>query len=247
MLILVTSLSTASHAAPWVVVSPIEEPNLEASTPFFWDTSWSPSLRYQQVYNASDFMSIGSPMLITEMVFYPTGEGVHEADIPNIQISFSTTSAGADSLSPMFANNVGGDDTMVWSGRLYLRPQQPGDFYLHISLPNPFRYEPTAGNLLLDVRTIMPAAPIFSPRGYIQGVNILGDTVSSMIAVDVNSPIADYRTTTGLATTFFVTPIPEPSFSLLCLVSIVLGSLEARKRRQIAVRREKGVKKGVKL
>src|SRR5207249_8841041 len=93
--------------------------------------------------------------------------------LPDIQIDLSTTSAGDDGLSTTYANNVGADDTVVFTrGALTLSsaftgpPDGPKDFDIIITLTTPFLYNPALGNLLLDVRnfgggftTVLDAVP----------------------------------------------------------------------------------------
>src|SRR5262249_21659069 len=118
------------------------------------------SQRYQQVFAASAFASVSGPHLITQIAFRPDAQigGAFSSIIPNIQINLSTTSATPDGLSATFANNVGSDDTVVFSGSLSLSsaftgpPGGPKAFDIIINLQTPFLYNPSAGNLLLDVR-----------------------------------------------------------------------------------------------
>lgn len=119
------------------------------------------SQRYQQVYTASEFDSLaGEGLLITQILFRPdaTYGQAFSSVLPDIQINLSTTSAAADSLSTTFADNVGSDDTVVFSGALSLSSSNTGptggpkDFDIVINLTNPFLYNPNTGNLLLDVR-----------------------------------------------------------------------------------------------
>lgn len=82
----------------------------------------------------------------------------------------------------------------------------------------------------MDVRNFEPAAPIFEPRGYMEAANRLGDTVSSVMALNVISPTADFAITEGLVTGFIVTPIPEPRIGVLSLVAVWVVVFSARKR-----------------
>ena len=83
---------------------------------------------------------------------------------PNIRINLSTTSQVPDGLSNTFAENVGADDTVVFNGALPLSSAVTGPdggpkaFDIVITLQTPFWYDPTAGNLLLDVRNFEAAA-----------------------------------------------------------------------------------------
>src|SRR5258705_9014825 len=73
------------------------------------------SMRYQQVYDASQFSSLPeSGGFIQHLILridgsYMVGQSA-SAIISNLQVNLSTTSRGPDSLSPVFAENVGADD-----------------------------------------------------------------------------------------------------------------------------------------
>jgi hypothetical protein len=164
------------------------------------------SMRYQQLYAASQFASIGSGGLITQIVFRPdTGTGKRfRATLPDVQINLSTTSVADDALSLTFADNVGADDTVVFSGPLPLqsknRGSNPKDFDIVINLTTPFFYDPTKGNLLLDVRNFGGGMTTF-----FDSVSASGDGVSRVdtnIDGDVNSPVANYKATDALVTGF---------------------------------------------
>jgi hypothetical protein len=114
-------------------------------------------IRYQQVYNASQF---SGPILITQIAFRPDGDGSTTAfnrTLSNINIALSTTSAAEGSLSLVFANN-----TTVYSGPLTLTSAftgpvgGPKDFDIVINLQTSFLYNPLVGNLLMDVLNSSP-------------------------------------------------------------------------------------------
>jgi hypothetical protein len=104
--------------------------------------------QYQQVYNAGQF---GGPITITGLDFYNTikNSGATSMNSGNWSISLSTTSADWNSLSTTFASNLGADNTTVFNGDLY-QPWAFGDT-LRINFTTPFTYDPSAGNLLLNV------------------------------------------------------------------------------------------------
>jgi hypothetical protein len=208
------------------VVSPLALGNIEANGPFLVDQRLASSFRYQQVYAASDFARIGSPMLITELRFDPSEGSVFSIDVnlENIRIDFSTTTSVPDGLSAMFAENVGADNTVAFSGPLRFFDTAVETFGVHIPLQTPFFYDPSRGNLLMDVRNYVtiPAKPFGYPLLIAEGT--LNDSVSTVAAFDVNSPNAPFSGTGGLVTAFTVTPIPEPStVSLLIICITALG------------------------
>jgi hypothetical protein len=184
--------------------------------------------RNQQIFAASEFTFLSQPALITKISFRPDaifGEPF-SATIPNIQIALSTTSATVDGLSEIFADNIGADETVVFSGALLLSSAftgsatGPKDFDISINLQTPFLYDPSLGNLLLDVKNFSNNSeiPVFDAQ------NVLGDSVSRRWIDNVNSPTAlpgnnpnDFSNSIGLVTrftSFTPTSVPEPSTTL---------------------------------
>jgi hypothetical protein len=216
----------ARSAGADFVISPYASQNFSsASAPFFVDTNYATSVRYQQVYGGSDFARRGSPQyLITEIQFSPGPDsGPIDIVLPNVEINLSTTPRSVDSLSPVFGSNVGLDNTLVYSGQLHMIARADG---IHILLQRPFLYAWSAGNLLMDVRNyqtvrITPPPPLGPPL--LMGVSTLGDTVSLASAFDVSSATATFLGTGGLLTAFTVTGVPEPGSAWLLLVG--LGAL----------------------
>ena len=150
-------LICASFAAADTVVVPNTLATVEGNDnnfgPFF-----NNSVRYQQVYSASQFPS--GPIKITGIAFRPDGSVTD----PNLTIIFSTvqmdlsTTAGTPgTLSATFADNVGPDNKTVFNSFVFMNAPVTGpaggpkDFTVAFSL-TPFIYNPGAGNLLLDVR-----------------------------------------------------------------------------------------------
>ena len=224
------------------VVSPNGQAAAEGNTqnlfPFSSSSSGLSSQRYQQVYNASDFALVSGPMLLTQIFLRPDAAAgsAFSSTLTNIQINLSTTSVGADGLSLIFANNVGLNDIVVFSGALSLSSADTGpvngpkDFDIVINLTTPFLYDPSAGNLLLDVRNFGTAiTTTFDAQQSL-------DAVSRVFTFDsgVNSATGDLADTIGLVTMFnFIPPqnaVPEsiPSalgpltLSFLVLVSVLI-------------------------
>src|SRR5436309_7407687 len=88
-------LGSSTLARADFIGSPLAVPNSSTATPFFVTNGTAPSVRYQQVYNGSDFQFQGhgnSQFLITGMSFTAgSGGGPTEVTIPSLQIDFSTT------------------------------------------------------------------------------------------------------------------------------------------------------------
>lgn len=190
------------------------EGNQNSSFPFNIGDFGVVSQRYQQVYSGSSFFD-GA---ITRIAFRPdavTGSAFFMA-ISNIQISLSTTAAGPDTLSTIFADNIGPDNRVVFSGSLPLSSGfagpagGPKSFDISINLIAPFPFFPSRGNLLLDVRNFSGETTIpFDAQA------TFGDAVSRVFSTDASALVGS-ADTLGLVTNF--TEIPEPTgFSLSTL------------------------------
>ena len=172
------------------------------------------SLRWQQVYGASQFSAIDHGGGWVDAVSFRVGGGSagYIAGVSNLQINLSTTGKGPDGLSAVFADNVGVDDKVVFGPGPVALSGIFG-FDVRIPLSSPFYYDPTAGNLLMEIRNY--SGDFWQGRGgYLNGDDILGDSISQIFG-GVNEQSAFLVRTFGLVTDFSVTPVPEPSTLLL--------------------------------
>ena len=208
------------------------------------------SQRYQQAYNASIFAGLSGPVTIEGISFRPdtTYGAAFATTLSDIQINLSTTSRSLAELTGVFADNIGSDDTTVVDrGALSLTSSFTGPtdgpkaFDIYIALDNPFVYDPSTGNLLLDVRNyegqVDPDVfPVFDAdysselwRGWTTNPDV--DGVG-------NAEATLYGRGFGLVTQFTYTPgadtgavtIPAPGAFLL--TAIGLANLAARRRRR---------------
>src|SRR3989442_11230153 len=114
---LLTTLNSARGQASIVIVAPNSLANSEgnslAGLPFDVSTS---GRRYQQVFDASQFSAIGSGGGYIREIDFRLDGGCQTSGgqtVSGFQINLSTTMKGPDSLSPVFSENVGPDDTVV--------------------------------------------------------------------------------------------------------------------------------------
>lgn len=164
--VVVTALPGATRAETIVVPSNRETVvgNTGNAIPFGRSQTSNEPVRYQQIYDASEFIGIGDVITISEIRFRiddgTPEEGPTTFDL--IELRFSTTSVANDELDALvFDNNLGADDTMVFSGSFtwdacgigndLCTGPYPQPFDLAIPLSTPFVYDPAAGNLLLEV------------------------------------------------------------------------------------------------
>src|SRR6185436_7474617 len=86
------------------------------------------------------------------------GQSRFSTTVSNIQLTLSTTPKAPDQLSSTFANNFGAHSTIVFSGSLSVdsltsgQPGGPNAFDIVVTLTSHFVYDPSAGNLLLEIR-----------------------------------------------------------------------------------------------
>jgi hypothetical protein len=160
--------------------------------------TFSIAQRVQQVYGASEFPN--GPILIRGIYWRPSpSDGfAFRTVVPDIQVNLSTTSKQPDGLSPAFADNVGLDDQVVFNGPLKLSSHFQNAaagtkrFNMFLRLQHPFYYDPTQGNLLLDIHNFQGSAASNTDA---YGLN--GDGGSRAIALDPNATSADF-TDTGI-------------------------------------------------
>jgi hypothetical protein len=239
-LAVVLALCAASGARAQVIVTPNAQASAEGNTAFVLAPIASP-FRYMQLISSSEFSSLTGPVLITALAFRPDASqpGPAAALIPGAQFFLSTTSRTVTTLSTTFADNIGPDHTlvaMIGAGGGYSTGNLPGpgntrQFDIAFPFTTPFRFDPAAGNLLLETRN--PAVVLAS------GQSILGD------AFEDTSPNAPGRSvfgsgsmtaasgnlqTAGLVTRFDYQAVPEPSSLALFGAGLAGGWLVHRRR-----------------
>ena len=114
--------------------------------------------RLQQIFSASAFGA--TPVTITKVAIRPDAAQVSSFSnaFTRLRIDLSTASVAVGGLSATFAANIGGNNATVFDGAITLSTTNqlgPGTsklFDVVIPLTTPFSYNPTAGNLLLDIR-----------------------------------------------------------------------------------------------
>jgi hypothetical protein len=127
-------------------------------------------IRQQEVYVASQFPGLGGE--IRELRYRPDVDwgslmGAFKANISRIQFRLSTTTRGPGDLSFVFDQNTGSDAIIVYDGPWNLETQYDGpargpkNFDIVLKLQKPFFYDPTKGNLLIEVRCFDRAPNVF--------------------------------------------------------------------------------------
>jgi phosphatidylinositol-3-phosphatase len=170
-----------------IIAGPLVVPNEWSSA--FGDAGnlfplFSPSpMRYQQIFDAAQFSRLNNGGgLINRVAFRGHGPGIpFTGSVPQLQVNLSTTSKTHDGLSSTFADNVGPDDTQVFSGPFQTAVTFTGDptnFEVVINFTTPFFYDPNKGNLLLDIRNLQGAVEVPPNDQELDGTSTAGDSVS---------------------------------------------------------------------
>ncbi len=194
-------------------------------------------VRVMQIYGASQFAALSGPVLITQLAYRPdTSPGPSGPRSLNLQLFASTTSRSVAGLSSTFAENIGADNTLVFSGtwtQVTANLPGPGNtrqFDIELPLTTPFYYDPQAGNLVLDFQVSSGSGPA------IRRDAVSGDPTVNFVAA-IGSPTATTGEVLGFGfvTQFTVQPVPEPSaFALASLGALGLLGHAWRRRNKSA-------------
>jgi len=198
------------------------EGNRNLKLPFSCGDTGLVSQRYQQLYASSEFPQ--ESCFITSVLFRqdgPTGIAFGPTIVPNTTIELSTSPNNVTNMSTTFAANIGSDVVTVFSGNLSLSssivcgagPCNPFDIV--IQLQQGFPYDPSKGDLLLDVR--IPQCVITSQMDAVGSSTVIARAFTLDVGdpTDVDDPVADSLAlageslTQGLVTFFFCDEPPE--------------------------------------
>jgi len=128
------------------------EGNSDNSVPFGSGDFCTDGIRYQQLYKGSE---VGGPN-IGSMAFRLNGSNaeVGTVNYGGVTVTLSSTLATYATMSTTFADNIGPDATVVYSGDLSVDPSaggSPNAFDFTINFDTPFAFDGTHANLLVDI------------------------------------------------------------------------------------------------
>ena len=183
----------------------------------------------QIVYNSSGFGT--SPITISAFSFRPLGFG-SDISITDTTIRLSTTAASETTLSPTFSSNLGTDSAVVYNGALNIDSSGTPVFDVTVNLQTPFVYDPSQGNLLLDV--VIPTTATVTTDGFfgsysLDDVNVNNDGIASVTNITDGNATTGAVATDAAITQFTFTAVPEPAS--LAAIGLVSMGLLARRRR----------------
>lgn len=193
-------------------------------------------LRLLYIFDASQFSELSGPAFLTAYTFRhdiapgPSGPRVVEA-----QIYASTTTRPVTGLSNVFADNIGPNNTLVFSGTLtWQTANLPGagntrQFDIVNQLMTPFLYDPSAGNLALDLRYSS------SSGSAIRFDADTSPTINRLFSFGSTTATTGAILGSGLVTQFTFQPTPAPStLTLTSLGALVLLGGACRRRQKLA-------------
>jgi hypothetical protein len=196
--------------------------------PYFLDDN-----RYQQIFAASSFPQGG----VIDRIRYRTEEGraVTAPSMPvDMSISLGYAARTVGTASPSFVQNTGAGFISVLDGLVNVTLGQPNGlaFNAEIDVADLFEYDPSKGDLLLEVvvRTSTPPALdlVFDSSGDGQQTTtqriFSSSATATMGTVGANS---SFPTRTGLVTQFVF--VPEPSGAAIALAILVGLGLHGRR------------------
>jgi len=155
-----TMLAWNGGGAAACVVVPNTNTNLEGDSanafPFNIGRYGSPtSQRYQQIYAPNQFSGLGGTISQIRFRADATSGQAFPPTNMNVDIYLGYAATTTTNPSPTFANNIGPQYTMVYSGSLTLSSAATGgpphNFDIIVDVQDSFSYDPAVGPLLLDV------------------------------------------------------------------------------------------------
>jgi hypothetical protein len=192
--------------------------------------------RDQELLGSGQFASVGGPILIDQLSFRAVpGTGPVDFSMTLLNLFLSTSpkfpNTGGPLMSTTFADNVGLDNTLVYSGPVTFH--SPGcagpavcPFDISLNFTTPFLYNPTQGRLLLDLKV----SGFSGVDGEQDAVSFAGPNGGSVASVGggLNDTTGGFGFDGDIVQLRY-TAIPEPTSGALMFIGA--GVLAVRRRR----------------
>ena len=178
--------------------------------------------RYQQIYESTQFSECGN---IVQVNFrFDQGRPEDSETYDDISIQLSTTNVTPAALSDTFAENIGLNVTTVYEGELIFSAPAcaigPCPFDNIITLQTPFNYNPSDGNLLLDIS--IPQSPSYEAFDAVNNMPSITRRVFGFVSSEMGE-VDDFGLVTQFVCEPVVSPIPTLSEWGLISIAVVLG------------------------
>lgn len=194
--------------------------------------------RLAQLYSASTLGA--APIKIYGLAFRPAAGSAAKAfsaTLPSVTISLSTSprkvGVGEDLT---FADYIGTDVTTVRSGALalssanHLLADGTKAFDIVIRFATPFAYDPTKGDLFVDIFNRNTGGPFTT---YFDGISLGAPSIDQLFTYrgePVTSKDGHLRAGRGLITKFLTTPVPEAGTLALLGAGLMVAAAGRRRR-----------------
>lgn len=193
--------------------------------------------RYMQIYSASQFSTLSAPASITQITLRADQASAFTKDFSSVDIYLSTSRHSVSELSSIFSENIGADNTLVRSGPLTIASSSTLTagtarvFDVSIPLSTPFTYDPSAGNLVLEIRNFSGGE-----SGFLDGFRDPTATITRLVFRDGSATATNGIVQSGgFVTEFTFATVPEPGSVVLCGVgALAIAGCGWRRRKRSA-------------
>jgi len=193
--------------------------------------------RDQELLGSGQFASVGGPILIDQLSYRAVpGTGPVDFSMTVFNLFLSTSpkfpNTGGPLMSATFADNVGLDNTLVYSGPATFHSNGCAGpavcpFDVSVTFTTPFLYNPTQGRLLLDLKV----TGFSGVNGALDAVSFLGPNGGSVASVGggLNATTGGFDFDGDIVQLRY-TAVPEPASGALIVIGATALAVMRRRR-----------------